>query len=239
MVAILEKIKLVIDEDRFININNPFGEKSRDYICKNTFTLEKGKIYGIVCEHGGGGESISLLLSNEISLKQEKIYIDNVEVAPTDVEKLGWYVGKKIYSHGLIKKEQSIRQALEDAIKKYHCYENIADIVEEFHLTPDKMDYGLSRNCEWEMWRASMAIGYASNKKIYCFPWMDTLCFYDCMYNSSVFRFFKKLKREGSIIILPTSREKNVLGIVDEVIQIHNPRFEHVISESSYFKEYF
>lgn len=237
--AILEKIKLVIDEDRFININNPLGEKSRDYICKNMFTLEKGKIYGIICEHGGGGESISLLLSNEISLKQEKIYIDDMEATPADVEKFGWYVGKKIYSHGLIKKEQSIRQSLEEAIKKYHCYGDIAEIVEEFHLTLDKMDYGLSRNCEWEMWRASMAIGYASNKKIYCFPWMNTLCFYDCMYNSSVFRFFKKLKREGSIIILPTSREKNVHGLVDEVIQIHNLRFEHTISESSYFKEHF
>ena len=56
MVAVLEKIKLVIEEDRFININNPFGERSQDYVCENTFIFEKGKIYGIVCEHGGGGE---------------------------------------------------------------------------------------------------------------------------------------------------------------------------------------
>lgn len=133
----------------------------------------------------------------------------------------------------------SSRKALEYAIKKYHRYERIDDIVAEFHLTPEKLDYGLSRNCEWEMWRTSMAIGYASGKKIYCFPWMDTLQFYDCMYNSSVFRFFKKISREGGIIILPTSRRKNVSGFVDSVIQIHSPRFEHSISESSYFKENF
>lgn len=237
--AVLEKVKLIIEGDRFVQVNNPFGEKSRDYICTNTFTFKKGMIYGIVCEHGGGGESISLILSNEILLKQEKVYIDDVEVGESDIEKLGWYVGKTLYSRGPIKRELSSRQALEYAIKKYHHYEKLGDIVEEFHLTLDKLDHGTSRNCEWERWRTSMAIGYASNRKIYCFPWMDTLQFYDCMYNSSVFRFFKKLVGEGAIIILPTSRKENVSGFADEIIQIHSPRFEHIISESTYFKEYF
>lgn len=239
MVAVLEKVKLVIQEDRFIDVNNPFGEKSKDYVCANTFTFEKGKIYGLVCEHGGGGESISLLLSNTTPLEQEKVYIDDVEVGARDISKLGWYVGKQLYSRGLVKREQSSRKILENAIREYRRYEKLEDIVEEFHLTLGKLDYGLSKNCEWEMWRTSLAIGYANNKKIYCFPWMDTLRFYDCLYNSSVFRFFKKLTKEGAIIILPTSREENVNGFVDNVIRIHSPRYERIISESLYFKEHF
>ncbi|MDE6220885.1 MAG: hypothetical protein K2G51_10750 [Lachnospiraceae bacterium] len=239
MVAELEEIKLVIESDRFIEADNPFGEKSKDYICKNTFVFKKRMIYGVICEHGGGGESISRLLTNETSLKQEKIYIDNAEAKASDIEKLGWYVGKTLYSRGLIKRELSSSQALACAIKEHHRYNNIVDIVKEFHLTPSKLSYGLSRNCEWEMWRTSMAIGYANNKMIYCFPWMDSLCFYDCMYNSSVFRFFKKLTGEGAIIILPTSRKENVSGLADSVIQIHSPRFERSISESPYFKEHF
>lgn len=239
MVEVLEKIKLVIEEDRFIEINNPFGEISRDYICENIFLFEKGRMYGIVCEHGAGGEAISLMLSNMTLLKKEKVYIDDVEARVSEIERLGWYVGKALYSRKPLKKEQSCRQALEYAIKTYHRYKEIDDIIEEFHLTPSRLDYGLSKNCEWEKWRMSLAIGYASNKKIYCFPWMDTLQFYDCMYNSSVFRFFKKLIGEGAIIILPTSRRENVSGFVDNVIQIRNPRFEHSISESTYFKEYF
>lgn len=147
--------------------------------------------------------------------------------------------GKKITSNGFIKKEISIRKSLENAIKKCHKYENIDEIIKEFHLNTDILDYGISKNCNWERWRVSLAIGYANNKQVYCFPWLDTLTFYDCMYNSSVFRFFKKLKREGAIIILPTSRKENVEGFVDEIITIKNPRFEHVISDSSYFKEYF
>lgn len=86
--AVLEKVRLVIEGDRFIDVNNPFGEKSKDYVCENTFIFEKGKIYGIVCEHGGGGESISLLLSNAVSLKEGKVYIDDVIVGTSDIEKL-------------------------------------------------------------------------------------------------------------------------------------------------------
>ena len=234
----MEKIKLEMRK-RFVNVENPFGEKSRDYMSDNIFIFEKGKIYGIVCEHGGGGESISLLLSNKIPWREEKIYFDDVAVEGAEVQKIGWYLGSPIYSNLPIRREVSIKKALKYAINKYHRYENMDEVVEEFKLTTGILDYGISRNCNWERWRASLAIGYASNKTVYCFPWMNTLEFYDCLYNSSVFRFFKKLKNEGAIIVLPTSRSENVIGFVDEIIQIQCPRFEHIISDSQYFKDYF
>jgi len=238
-VAVLEKVKLVIESERFIDVNNPYGEKSQDYISEGTYIFEAGKIYGVVCEHGGGGESVSLLLSDNTSLINERMYIDDVEVETSEIKKYGWYVGKALYSKGFMKKELSARKALEYAIEKYHRYEKVEDIADEFHLALDKLNYGLSNNCEWEKWRTSIAIGYACNKKIYCFPWMDTMTFYDCMYNSSVFRFFKKLISEGDIIILPTSREENIRGLANAIVKIRNPRFEHVVSESDYFKDYF
>lgn len=106
VVGILEKIKLLIEEDRLIFTNNPFGEKSIDYICENEFTFNRGKIYGVICEHGGGGEAISLLLSNEIPLENEKVYMDDVEISESDIKRLGWYVGKALYSQKIIKKGQ-------------------------------------------------------------------------------------------------------------------------------------
>lgn len=163
MVAILEKIRLETKE-RFVNVDNPFGEKSRDYIGDNTFIFEKGKIYGIICEHGGGGEAISLLLSNQIPKEEEKIYFDDVLVGEQDTQQMGWYMGKPIYSNMPIRREVSIKKALNHAINKYHRYENINDVIEDFALTPGILNYGLSRNCNWEKWRASLAIGYASKK---------------------------------------------------------------------------
>ncbi len=238
MVAVLEKVRLETKE-RFLDIRNPFDERGWDYTVDNVFSFERGKIYGVVCEYGGGGEAISLLLTNETPREEEKVYFDDVEVDAGTVQRAGWYMGKPLYSGKLIKREISIRKALDYALKKYHKYESIDGIIEDFGLTPGRLHYGLSTNCFWEKWRASMAIGYASNKIIFCFPWMNTLTFYDCLYNSAVFRLFKRLKKEGAIIILPTSRKENVEGFVDEVIQIGGQRFEQVISDTEYFKQYF
>lgn len=234
----MEKI-ILETKRRFIDVNNPFGEKSQDYIHDNIFTFESGKIYGVVCEHGAGGESISLLLTNQIPREEEKIYFDGQEADPQTVGEAGWYMGKPLYSGKLIKREMTLRKAMQYAVNKYHKYENIEKIAEDFVLDHDIWDYGLSRSCHWTKWRASMAIGYACNKIVFCFPWLNSLEFYDCLYNSSVFRFFKRFKREGLIIILPTSRRENIEGIADDIIQMHNPEFEGIVANSEYFKKYF
>lgn len=234
----MEKVRLETKE-RFLDIRNPFGDIGDDYTVDNVFNFERGKIYGVVCEYGGGGEAISLLLTNEIPREEEKVYFDDVEVDELTVQRTGWYMGKELYSGKLFKREVSVRKALHYAVNKYHKYESIDEIIQDFGLTPGRLDYGLSRNCCWEKWRSSLAIGYASEKMIYCFPWMNTLTFFDCLYNSAVFQLFRRLKSEGAIIILPTSRRENVEGFVDEVIQIKCQRFEHIISDTEYFKEYF
>ena len=234
----MEKVRLETKE-RFLDIRNPFGDRGRDYTEDNVFIFERGKIYGIVCEYGGGGEAVSLLLTNEIQRKEEKVYFDDVEVDGKTVQRAGWYMGKPLYSGKLIKREIRIGKALDYAVKKYHKYESVDGIIEDFGLSPFRLKYGLSSNCFWEKWRASLAIGYASDRTIYCFPWMNTLVFNDCIYVSVVFRLFRRLKDEGAIIILPTSRRENVEGFVDEVIQIHSRRFEHVITDNDFFKENF
>lgn len=234
----MEKVILETHE-RFVPVSNPFGEKNNDYTIDNVFVFERGKIYGVVCEHGGGGESISLLLSNQVPREEEKIYFDNQEVDPFTVGQAGWYMGKSLYSGTLIKREITLRMAMKYAVNRYHKYKSIEEMAEDFVLEPGIWDYGLSRSCHWVKWRASLAIGYASNKIIYCFPRMNTLHFYDCLINSSVFRFFKRFKEEGLIVILPTSRTENVEGVVDEIIQIHCPRFERVVTNNEYFREHF
>jgi hypothetical protein len=227
MVKILETIKLEIPTERILNVKSPIYGEYQDYISENTFTFRKGQIYGLVSEFGGGGDAVSWLLSNE------KISVDNVETKSD----LCWCLCKPLYSKGLIKTEQSPRNALEEAIKKYGTYKDLNEVIDKFHLNPDRLDYKFSKYQDWEKWRISLAIGCAERKKVFCFSWMDSMYFYDCMYNSSVFRFFKLLKENGAIVILPTSRKENLYGLADEIIYIHNPRFERVFTESSYYKK--
>lgn len=237
MVAILEKIKL-ITKQRVERIKNSFNEIQNDYIIDKSFVFEKGKIYGIIGEHGEGGELISSLMSGRIPIEKEVIYYDDIKIDSSNIGDIGWYVGKSEYSEGIIKKEICVKKALKNAIKRYQRYKSIDEIIEDFHLTPDKLEYTLSKY-SGEKWRASLAIGYACKKEVYCFSWMDTAHFSSILLSSGVFRFFKRMRDEGLIIILPTSRKENVIDFVDEVIEINNPEYKSVISENLYFKEHF
>lgn len=233
----MEKIK-VVTKECVVHVYNHIGEKYIDYINENEFEFEKGKVYGLVGEHGSGGEILSSLLSGRIEQNDNTIYFDGVKVYKDDIQKSGWYVGKAEYTKGIVKKEICVESAIAKAVEKYHRYENVNEVVNEFHLTSGRLRYKLSQY-SGERLRASLAIGYASNKVIYCFPWMNTAYFHDIILSSGVFRFFKKMKKEGCIIILPTSRMENVVGFADEVIHINNPKFEYVISQHPYFIEHF
>ena len=237
MVGILEKIKIVTRQ-RVEQLKNPFNEIQNDYIVEQTFTFEKGKIYGIVSEHGEGGEMISAIMSGIIPIKEEEVYFDEKKVENPDMQSIGWYVGKSEYRRGIINREISVKKALTDAVKKYQRYKDVDEIIEDFHLTVGRLNYKLSQY-SGEKWRASLAIGYACKKELYCFSWMSTLRFTSILESSGVFRFFKRLKAEGCIVILPTSYKENVVGFVDEVIEIDNARYKSILSDTKYFKEHF
>lgn len=216
-----------------MDYTNVYGERCHDYISKANYSIEFGKIYGFVCEQGAGGEAISQIITNPPSEKS-LVLLNGKE--NNELHKMSWYVGRSIKEGRLFKKEITIRKALEMAIQKKDRYNDIETIIEDFHLSPQRIDYTLSEIDTWERWRASIAIGYTLGKKIYCFPWMDSMYFYDCMINSLVFRFFKKIVQDNGLIILPTSREQNVKRLVDEIIKVECPRFERCVWDSDYFK---
>ena len=231
----MEVIELKNNTDSIIQVSNPFGETYADYLSLGTYSFEPGNVYGIICEHGAGGEAISLALAGEIDMNNTEIFVDGVK--DSSENRIGWYVGKTVYSTKFgIKRECSVKKALQEALNSYKMFNNIEEVIDKFHLSPDKLAYTFSNNTDWERWRASLALGYISNKKVFCFPWMNSLQFYDCMYNSSVFRFFNDIKKDGGIIVLPTSRSENVEGIADIIINVENKRFERKFVESEWFK---
>lgn len=219
-------------------VENAMKEIFNEVILNNTYVFEKGKIYGVVCEQGEGGEFLSSLIAGRITAINEKAFFNNREIIFSEIQNQAWYVGKNEYSTFPIKREISARKAINKAIEKYGRYKNVNDLIEQFGLTEGRLNYKLS-NYSGEKWRVSLAIGYASKKEIFCFPWMNTAYFNHIMLSSSVYRFFKKMKAEDLIIILPTSRKENVKGFVDTVIEINNPSFKFIATEHPDFKEYF
>lgn len=109
--AILEVIKISINNNYLINYMNVYGEKTHDYISANDYSFNAGKIYGIICEQGAGGEGISQILTNKVSNVNTQIYIDGMET--NNISDLAWYVGKTVKYGRIVNKELSIKKALE------------------------------------------------------------------------------------------------------------------------------
>lgn len=233
----LEKIKLVT-AFRIDDIPDTYYGTYEDTMDDHTLVFEKGKVYGIEAEYGEGGEMLSAIMSGKIPIKEEEVYYDDVRVDNPKMGDIGWYLGKKEYSKGVIRREISARKALERAIKEYHRYQSVEEIMEDFSLRPDRIDMELSRY-SGEKWRASLAIGYACKKEVFCLSWMNTSCFNSILLSSGIFRFFKRLRKEGCIFILPTSRRENVEGFVDEVIEIGPPDRKCIPSNNPYFIEHY
>ena len=100
MVKILEEVKISIKEDYLLHYINVYGENTHDYIC----------------EQGAGGEGISHILTDKTCDKSVKIFMDGIET--NNISEVSWYVGKNVKSGKIIRKELSVKDALELAIKK-------------------------------------------------------------------------------------------------------------------------
>ena len=244
MVAVLEKIKLIIQGDRFIDINNPFGEKSLDYICENTFIFEKGKIYGIVCEHGGGGESISLLLSNEVSLKREKIYIDDIDITEKNVKLVD--IRKKV---GLVF-QYSEYQLFEETIEKdiefgpknlglsdEEIHQRVVKAMEmvglDYNEYKDKSPFDLSGG---QKRRVAIAGVIAMNPKTLILD--EPTAGLDPKGRDDILTQIKKLHDNyGMTIILVSHSMEDVANIADKVIVMNNGSVELQGPIDTVFKE--
>lgn len=194
-----------------------------DLICSSQYTFHSGKIYGIVGECGSGGWGISYILCGRGWPKECKIKINGKEVNQGELEKVGWYVGEGVRRRKHFFQEKSVKKQIEGGIRKSKV-SSVEDVIRKFHLTPERLSVRLSV-LSWERWRASAAIGYAHNCKIFCFPWLNTCYLNNMITNSRLDIFSDILKQEGNIIIIPTEKQGTIEMIADEIIEINNPRF--------------
>ena len=112
----MEEIKVSINEDYMLEYINVYGENVHDYISKGEYYFKFGKIYGIICEQGAGGEVLSQIITNKLFDDKTTIFIDGIKI--DSIYDLAWHVGKGVRTGGLFERELSVQKALELAIKK-------------------------------------------------------------------------------------------------------------------------
>ncbi len=193
--------------------------RHNEYLNEGTFNFEEGKMYGILGEHGEGGGGISWLLSGRDVIRDEKITVFGKEYKEGETVEEGWYLGE-----GIPSMDKTARKEISAALKMSKSSLSVQDIVEKFHLTEERLDVKV-RYHSWELWRLSAAIGYALGKKIFCFPAIDTYMLIEIVVNTAFYIYVEKLRREGCILLLPSSNREILESLADEIIELNNPRF--------------
>lgn len=190
----------------------------RDFIDKRCFEFHKGNFYGIIGEFGYGGAALSCGITGKTNFYEGRISIDNKEVSIEYLKQNSWYVGNDLYKYktkdlfGSSPKimKNTIKEQIEQGIRNgnheldFHMIQNIFGISDE----------RVGRNIEYvsgERWKASVAIGYANGKKIFCYPWMNSkdINHFGEQLSSTV----KSLLDFGCIVILPTTKQENIKKI--------------------------
>lgn len=194
-------------------------------ICAETFKFEKGKSYGILCGIGEGGGGISWLLSGREKINEEEVNVFGRKYSQGERVQEGWF----ITGIGIAGMNKTLEKELKIALKQSGLKLSVDDIVEKFGLTPRRLRLKM-RHFSWEGWRASVAIGYAMGKQIFCFPWLDSEFLMEMVLSTAYCFYVDKLKKEGAIVIVPGGNREVLEQMTDEIIEINNAWVQQVIS---------
>lgn len=221
MVAVLEKVITLQNVTGGFDCGLENYGTMRDTIGHFNYQLRSG-VYVIEGECGTGGWALSTVLAGKNKLTQGEIIINNQNVSNNLLKTYSCYVGedaglKKFL--GLI--SMSVAEQIEYGITNGLSFENdVEDIKKNFGLSNERFNRKINQ-VSGERWRASMAIGYAMGKFIYCFPWMNSkfiIHLDDCLKKCMPY-----LLEINAIIIIPTTKHQAIDNIIEkyEIIKLN------------------
>ncbi|MCM1167345.1 MAG: hypothetical protein NC299_09140 [Lachnospiraceae bacterium] len=211
---IAEPFAITIDTSSCKSVVTGYDEALNDtwYYCD--LSLESGKIYGLVSEHGQGCEFLSYFLGGRISFDNVKVYFNGNLISQSRLNEIGWNLEPLRESYG----NKVVKKAILHALKNEANETKLQDIAEKFLLTPERSSRKFNR-LSGERWRAAAALGYAQNKRIFFAPY-NTSNFYYQMCRSSLLKCLRELTESGAMVVLPCGSDAFIKHIADEIIYL-------------------
>ncbi len=217
------QIKRILDRRDFYSGICHYGQMI-DCCQDFSYCFNACKTYGIIGECGSGGWALSYTLTGREKVTNGQVIINGRHIDSKDLQKYSFYVGEGISSGGFNIGKNSVLKQLQAGIKISGRKDySVEDIITLFGLSKDRLNYEVEE-LSWERWRASIAIGFAYEKSVYCFPWCSTSWVNDLILNSGIHRCFDILKQDGAIILLPTGNQQGVEYFIDEIVHLNNSR---------------
>ncbi|MEL6526094.1 MAG: hypothetical protein AAFQ07_10340 [Chloroflexota bacterium] len=208
--------QLVVQNLTFNFANGQVGNRDIDHISKFvknvwvndfTYTFEYGKSYMLFGLPQNASWTIAWIIGGLLDADSGMISKDGKPFIIEQRRKESWFVIEdEIKQFGFLQK--SVRWQVRQGINS--TSEVVLDdllIRQHFMLTPERYNRPL-RQMSSEKWRASMAIGFAHGKQIFCFPHLklvdekyDLLEEYGDLW---LHRTIKFLCNKGAIILIPS-----------------------------------
>ncbi|MCM1117927.1 MAG: ATP-binding cassette domain-containing protein [bacterium] len=190
----------------------------RDSLSHHNFEFRAGNLYGIIGEFGEGGAALSCALTGNTNYCEGKIFIDGKEETIDHIIKSSWYVGYDIYGARSPFRRKTVKEQIRNGILATHCQKDADAIQEMFRVSEERVGRTIGR-VSGERWKASIAIGFAYGKKIFCYPWMNSQ---DVEHlKEQIKHSVQILIQNGCIVILPTTREENMRKVFSEYTVFH------------------
>ncbi|MFS0837426.1 hypothetical protein [Paenibacillus sp. 1P03SA] len=189
----------------------------RDCCEKFSYEFRSGHVYGIIGECGSGGWVLSYYLTGREKEQGGTLFLNNVLAADSSVlAGYGCYVGEGVSSRNLFG-GRTVRQQIEEGLKQNNAF-TLNELVEWFELSSSRLDRKLEHISN-ERWNASIAIGLAHGKTIFCFPWLNTAWIHSL--RSRIAASVRISKDQGAIIIIPTAKREALNQLADYCVDIY------------------
>lgn len=207
MVAVLEKI--VLKNFSVGGTCDLFHHGvTQDCLHNYSFEFQVGNLYGVVGEFGNGGAALSCGLTGNTDFYEGRIYIDDKEETISNIIKNSWYVGYDLYGSHNPFRRKTIKEQIEAGVRATHCELSAKTIQDIFYVSEERVGRNIKK-ISGERWKASIAIGYAYGKKIFCYPWMNSR---DVEHlKEQMAKNIKILIDNKCVVVLPTTKEENVM----------------------------
>ncbi|ULO04869.1 ATP-binding cassette domain-containing protein [Paenibacillus sp. 19GGS1-52] len=190
-------------------------ESRKDKLEHFSYQFMPGKTYAIVSDPGKGGSALSYLMSGRANRYYGKISIDGNKIDNIQMGSYGWYIGDEVHSNAsLFKKSMTVREQLEMGTSELHTVDKL---IETFELAPSRLDRSM-KHISNERWNASVAIGLAHEKQVFCFPWLD-----DMWKNAIIARLTlcsTILKQNDCILLIPVHNICNIENFIDDIVYL-------------------
>ena len=204
-----------------VSFSGTFHRELKGYLTNFTHEFSFGKAYLLEGSENYKSWILSWLISGKLVPDSGSILLDGVPAKQAIIRDQSW-----IIRHDEIKKwghfAQSIRSQVRAGLhSKTGNTISEEEIIKSFKLTLPRYNRKMSQLSS-EGWKASSAIGYAHDKRIFCFPDMDYsrpnfFEEYRELWFEDILRFLIVNKK---LVIIPSSFSRAVDGLFDEIVKL-------------------